>query len=360
MTSEASPVLRSRTVTLLMLAAVAASLLVSTAAPMATAVVGLILFGVLHNLLEIRYVVGRFSSLLTPPFLYLLATLVGAVAVSRLLSGVAPGPARLAEIVLGYAILAAAAQHGLDGRRRVTAWVLLALGAAVSLAFPAYHFLALTHLHNLVPLFFLWDWSRRIASPRGRRAFRAVQVLWAVVVPVVLLAGLVPWALSAHPGMVSSVVGDGQSFLASVTPPGAAGPIAVRVLVVFAFAQTMHYVVWVALLPRVAPDASAAFEARVPWATGPRLWAAGFVAAAVFAVLFGVDFDQGKTLYAALASCTTYLELPVLLVLLAGGAPTAGGSGGTVIPLPATRTVTTDLPAGTPNEAPDEAGRHSA
>ncbi len=93
-----------------------------------------------------------------------------------------------------------------------------------------------------------------------------------------------------------------------------------RLLTVFAFMQTMNYVVWVALMPRVAPDASAAFEARLPWATGPRLWAAGFVAAALFAVLFGLDFAQGRTVYAALSSYTAYLELPVLLAMLVGGA----------------------------------------
>lgn len=364
MTTDAVTVQRWRTVTVLMLGATLAATALATSAPMATAVVGLILFGVLHNLLEVRYVVGRFSDLLTRPFLSLLAVLVTGVAASRLLSGVAPASARIAEIVLGYAILATAAHHGLAGRRRVVVWVALALAAVASLAFPAYHFLVLTHLHHLVPLFFLWDWSRRIASRRGRRAFRAVQVLWAVVVPAALLAGLAPGVLSADPGVVRSVVGDGQTLLASISPPGAAASVAVRVLAVFAFAQTMHYVVWVALLPRVAPDASAAFEARLPWATGPRLWAAGFVAAAVFAVLFGVDFDQARTLYAALASYAVYLELPVLLVLLAGGAAASPGSGGTVIPLPGARTVSTQGPAGFPSggasDSHPEAGRHSA
>jgi hypothetical protein len=148
---------------------------------------------------------------------------------------------------------------------------------------------------------------------------------------------------------------------------------------VFAFMQTMGYVVWIAFLPRVAPDASAAFEARVPWATGARLWAAGFVAAALFAVLFGVDFGRATTLYVALAGVATYLELPVLLLLLAGGL--AGGTavehgpegqdgreggddpgheGGTVIPLPETRGATPQVPFPHPLEGPGSAGRHSA
>ncbi len=322
---------RSGTITLLVLTAVGLSLAIALGAPIATAVIGLILFGILHNLLEIRYVMGRFSGLLGRPFLELLLALISGIVVCRLLAGVIGRPAQLAEIVLGYAILAAAARHGLDGRRRVAAWVGIGAAAAVSLTFPTYHFVVLTHLHNVVPLFFLWEWSRRITSRRGRQAFRAVHLLWVVAIPAVILLGLLDGSLSVDPGIVRSVVGDGQTVLAASAPPGASATVlGMRFLTVFAFMQTMHYVVWVALLPRVAPDASAAFEARVPWVTGPRLWAAGFVAAALFAVLFGLDFAQGKALYAALASYHAYLELPVLLALLVGArslsAPAAGAA----------------------------------
>ncbi|MER7073489.1 hypothetical protein [Terrabacter sp. NPDC000476] len=335
MTSAAAPPSPpARTVTLLVLGAVAAALAAALGSPMATAVIGLILFGILHNLLEIRYVVGRFPGVLGRPFLDLLVGLITGIVVCRLLVGVVGRPAQLAEVVLGYAILAVAAQRGLRGRRRHVAWGVIAVAAIASLSFPAYHFVVLTHLHNVVPLVFLWEWSRRIASRRWSRSFRAVQLLWVLVVPAVLLSGLLDGSLGTDPGIVRSVVGDGQSVLAASAPPGeAATVLGMRVLAVFAFMQTMHYVVWVALMPRVAPDASAAFESRAPWLTGPRLWAAGFVAAALFAVLFGLDFTQGKAVYAALASYHAYLELPVLLALLVGGAAarqataSPGGSG---------------------------------
>ena len=322
---------RSRAITLLVLGAVGASLAVAVGSPIATSVIGLILFGILHNLLEIRYVAGRFSGVLARPFLDLLVALITGIVVCRLLVGVVGRPAQLAEILLGYGVLAAAAWHGLEGRRRVTALAVVGTASVVSLTFPAYHFVVLTHLHNVVPLFFLWEWSRRIVSRRGRQAFRAVQLVWVVAVPAVILLGLIDGSLSADPGIVRSVVGDGQTVVASSAPPGAAATVVgMRLLTVFAFMQTMHYVVWVALMPRVAPDASAAFEARVPWVTGPRLWAMGFMAAAVFAVLFGVDFVQGKALYAALASYHAYLELPVLLAMLLGArglaAATSGGT----------------------------------
>ncbi|MFM6848091.1 MAG: hypothetical protein ACKOVB_03185, partial [Terrabacter sp.] len=309
-TPETPETQRWRTVTLLVLGAVAAALALALGAPIATAVIGLILFGILHNLLEIRYVAGRFSGMLGRPFLDVLVALVTAIVVCRLLAGVVGRTAQLAEILLGYGVIAFAARYGLEGRRRHVVWGVVTAAAAVSLSFPAYHFVVLTHLHNVVPLFFLWEWSRRISSPRGRRAFRAVQLLWVVAIPAVVLAGLLDGALTTDPGIVRSVVGDGQTVLASSAPPGAAATLlGTRLLTAFAFMQTMHYVVWVAVMPRVAPDASASFEARVPWVTGPRLWAVGFLAAAVFAVLFGIDFAQGKALYAALASYHAYLEL---------------------------------------------------
>jgi hypothetical protein len=336
---------RWRTVTLLVLGAVGAALALALGAPIATAVIGLILFGILHNLLEIRYVAGRFSGLLGRPFLELLVALITAIVVCRLLAGVVGRPAQLAEILLGYAVIALAARRGLDGRRRQVAWVVVTAAAVVSLAFPAYHFIVLTHLHNVVPLFFLWDWSRRIGSRRGRQAFRAVQLLWVVAIPVVILLGLLDGSLTTDPGIVRSVVGDGQTVLATSSPPGAAATVlGARFLTVFAFMQTMHYVVWVALLPRVAPDASASFEARVPWVTGPRLWAAGFLVAAVFAVLFGLDFAQGKALYAALASYHAYLELPVLLAMLVG----ARSLSALPAPAPSTADATT-APSGSPS-----------
>jgi hypothetical protein len=55
-----------------MLAATGASLALAVGAPLTATMLGLLLFGVLHNVLEIRYVAGRFATLLTGRFLALL------------------------------------------------------------------------------------------------------------------------------------------------------------------------------------------------------------------------------------------------------------------------------------------------
>jgi hypothetical protein len=192
-------------------------------------------------------------------------------------------------------------------------------GARRRLAGPAYHFVVLAHLHNVVPLVFLWEWARRLPTAAARAGFRIAQVGWVLVVPALILTGVADaWTGAVAPG-VAAFAGepDPGRVLAVSAPPSAVDSVmGVRFLVVFAFLQTMHYVVWVWFLPRYAPDATAAFERRVPALTGRRLWTIGLAGAAVLAVLFVLDYAGGRSVYAALATYHAYLEFPVLLALL--------------------------------------------
>ena len=98
-----------------MLAVAGVSLALATRAPLTVTVLGLILFGVLHNILEIRYVAGRFASLLTGRFLILLLILTTGIALCRLSAQFWPDVARYAEIGIGYLILLAGCRIGLRG-----------------------------------------------------------------------------------------------------------------------------------------------------------------------------------------------------------------------------------------------------
>jgi hypothetical protein len=302
-----------RRVALVPLFALAAggALLVAVRAPLATTVLGLIGFGVLHNVLELRYVAGRFADVLRGRFLLLLVGLVSGIVVCRLAG------ARTPEILLAYAVLAAGVVHAV----RPTGWRVVALAGlgvamAVSLSWPAYHFVVLAHLHNVVPLVFLWEWARTL--PAGRTAFRAAQLLWVLAIPALILAGVFdPW-IAGGPSTVAAFAGTPASVAAPVVPPGVTTGL--RFLVVFAYLQTMHYVVWVGFLPRCAPAAARAFDLRVPWLSGWRPWALGIGVAVLLAVLFVADYRQGRLLYASFASYHAYLEFPVLLALLFGGA----------------------------------------
>ncbi|MGE5829339.1 MAG: hypothetical protein ACM30G_13430 [Micromonosporaceae bacterium] len=285
--------------------------------PIATTVLGLAAFGVLHNVLELRYVLGRFDAILTEPFLWLLLGLISGVVACRLLP---PAFGRPAEIVLCYSRLGVACGWVWRHRRRwllAGALGLLALAGAASLAFPAYHFVVFTHLHNVVPLFFLWQWSASL--PTGRAAVRAVSVGWVLGVPVLLLAGVFDrWLHVSGTGLAGFGGGNGfgvARVAGPLTPPvWVDTTLAVRFLAVFAFLQTMHYVVWVGVLPRYAPEAAA----RVPVLRGRRVWLVGIAGGLALGVLFALDYATGKTLYAAVASYHAYLEFPVLLALILG------------------------------------------
>lgn len=289
--------------------------------PLATTAIALMAFGVLHNVLELRYVGGRFASLLSGTFLKLLVALITGIVVCRLAGAVFGGGwSVLAEIVLTYGLVVAAAWLGL--RRRpvaLVAVVLVVLVAAVtSLSWPAYHVVVITHLHNLVPLAFLWEFSAGLPR-RARLAFRGTQLGWLVAVPAVVLAGLTDGLMADGAAAVERFAGAPAVVAASVTPPGTWGTtVGLRFLTVFAFLQLMHFVVWVFFLPRYAPAAAAAFDARVPWLRGGRAWALGLGVGALLLVLFVVDYGQGRTVYAALASYHAYLELPILLAMLMG------------------------------------------
>ena len=305
--------------------------------PMPTLVLGLVFFGLLAATLSARYLLGRFAALLDPAFVRVEAVLVSGVELSGLLVGTLGRPAQLVATTLSFAVVGVAVGRWSSPSRRVVAWALLSVALTVSLAWPAYHLVVATHLLALTPLGFLWEWSRDVAAP-VRRAFRTAAVTAYVGVPLLLLSGALDRWLSAGPGRVRSVVGDGGVILAATTLPGTEGtPLATRTLAVAAFLATLGYAVWVVLLPRAAPGATAALEARLPWATGPRVWAGAFTAAAGLAVVFALDFRHAAV---ALGAVCAYPVLggTALLVVLAGSGTTSRDVAQKVLPTPGSPT----------------------
>jgi hypothetical protein len=94
--------------------------------------------------------------------------------------------------------------------------------------------------------------------------------------------------------------------------------MALRFLAVFAFLQTMHYVVWVWFMPRHVPEASPSFEQRLPGFTKRTVWLFGAIGTALLAVVLASDYASGKTAYSSVATYHAYLEFPVLLALILG------------------------------------------
>ena len=322
-----SPAPRGTALALGFVATAAGALAATLASSVATMVVGVILLGVLHAILELRYVAGRFSGLalgVGRRFLGVLALLLVGVVLSRLLVGLVGRPAQAAEVVLGYAIVCWAIARVVPAGRRRVAWALTGLAATASLVWPDHHLLGLAYLHLVAVLAFLWDWSRTLPSGRSRQVFRLVQLAWATIIPLAILLGTADAWLGTDTAVVRSLVDDGHAVVEGVVSPGMAGTtLGTRLLAVFAFLQTMHLLVWVVFFPRYAPDAGADLERRLPWLTGARVWAIGFLAAALCAVLLVSDYSSGAAFHDAVTLPHVYVEVLVLLALVARYRPRA-------------------------------------
>ena len=294
--------------------AAAIALALALASPFAVAALGLAIFGALHIVVELRYVIGRFGDVLRGPFLGWLIALITGVALARASTGLI-AHTDLIEVVFGCSVIALGCVYALKAWRPA-ALILVGVLMAVSLWNPSGYFFVFTHAHNLIPLVFVWDWSRRLAT--GRRTFLGVSVGWSIGIPLALLGGLATLASTNVPTWLEPLVGDGSGQLHAAAPPGVVGHAALAYLVVFAFMQTMHYVVWIGFFPTVAPEVSRAFDRRIPLLRGRRLWFLGVGVALALGVAFATDYPTGRALYSLVAAYHAYLELPLLVILFVG------------------------------------------
>jgi hypothetical protein len=264
------------------LAAIAVSLWSALVVPLALTVYGLIAFGLLHNFFELRYVIGRYCLTWTRPVSFLAMTTFPLFVARRLL---VPGPlGALVEIALTYVLIIGTICISSWSVRQKLLLVLPALAAsALSVIHSETHFVALAHLHNVLPLVFLWWWSESLPSGPARTGFRAVQVCWTLVLPLLILAGGIgaPIGPLMMPGSV--LAGDWHAF-------------------------GRH---------KSASLDRALEHARLP----DTRFIAGFAVVLAFslAIVFLMDYWEGRFLYTALASVHAYLELPVILIALAAG-----------------------------------------
>lgn len=285
--------------------------------PMSVSVLGLAALGLAHVMLELRYIIGRFSSTLTGHYAVLMALLLTLVVLGRALTNYAPGLGRGVEIVIGFLILATGARLALRGQARNLAYVVIGLAAGMSLHWPQWYMLFITHIHNLVPVVFLWEWSRRLRSKPWRWAFRGLHLTWASIIPALILSGAFDRFIGRGVGVVADVVGDGMAVVNAAAPPGAELEPAWRFMVAFAFLQTMHYVVWIGFFPLFGRDATRAFERRFPRLNGRVFWPVLIVASVFIFTTFTSNYGVGRSLYSLVAAYHVYLEFPLLLLVLA-------------------------------------------
>jgi hypothetical protein len=283
-------------------ALVALALVISGCAPAWVLALGPLVWGVPHVLADVRYLVVRPGFHRRP-----------AVAIPVVLGLVL-------SIAIGVrgAIAGAAAAAVLS---RAPVWrkiALSALGAALIAAVSAAgrtSDVVFAHLHNFVAIGFFCAWRRR-----GTRLWLVPVCAFAVGAALVLggaLDGLAP--------AVTTRIGTFDLDLARrALAPGLRGVPATRLVLLFAFAQSVHYVVWLALVPaesrsRGAPPSFRQAARALRADLGAWVLALAAVTALVFATWGAIDVDGARSAYLAAASFHGWLEIGAASLFAAEG-----------------------------------------
>jgi hypothetical protein len=319
------------------LVALAGLALACASAPLAVYVVALALFGWAHVLSELRYVDLRFGPRVGRRLRRSLGAGLAPVAVVRAAANLGWLPAAVsAPVELGLVIaLVLAVLPALVGRMsRVIAVIGAAAVAAGVVWAPIHTLLLLAVLHNLTPVGFLAE----VLRGRARRRALAVAAGVFLGLPLVLAGGWIQAGLAAlgwwRPELSLLGAGGLHANMGAYLPAEMrAAPWAVHVFAGAVFAQCMHYVAVIHVLPRRLPGpalalaeraagAPAAAGAVVPWPRADRF----AVALAVFSLAmfagFALDYGSARGAYGVAAAIHAWIELPILLLALGGvGAP---------------------------------------
>lgn len=294
---------RSRRVATLGALSIAATLALTVHAPLLLLAWGPLLLGVPHLVADVRYLFVR-RGLHRRPAVWALVVAPACTA------WVSPRAAIPLLAVAGAGLLVGGAWW----RRALLATAGLALSLVVGW-FGRTGDLVVAHGHNLVALALFVLWTRR-----GARVHAAL-ALGALGAAGLLLAGAFDrWALAA-------LVGGGPLALDRVVrtlAPVADPVLALRLVLAFAFLQSVHYGVWVRLVPeldrprrgpRPFARSLAALADDLGWT--PVLLAA--VAAVGFVLGGAADVESARDLYLRLALFHGPLELGLATLLLAEG-----------------------------------------
>jgi len=255
--------------------------------------VGPVVYGVPHVVADVRYLVVR-PGLHRRRHLWIWAGVPLAAAGSGFWS-----------VPCGLAAAAAVALVSEGPTWKKGAVMVLAAGlATVAFQIGDLSLVCFAHAHNWIALGLWWTWRPRAVGPE-----RFVPWAFVGVTAGILTGVLVPWGPGsgwAPPGLGAASHG----WLA----PGVTEPWATRLVVSYAFAQAVHYGIWLRLVPeedRPQPTPrgfSASWRALVA-DLGPVLVWGALVLGLGFAAWAVADLAQARATYFRMAAFHGYLEL---------------------------------------------------
>jgi hypothetical protein len=285
-------------------------------APIATFLVLIVGFGFLHVLTELRYVDARFSERLDRRWLWLMLALVFCIAGSRtlLIFNVIPYAWGIGiEAAIGVAL--AGLGMVLLPRYRIAVAAFILAFACIAIVSPLHALLTIAILHNLTPLGFF---AERLA-PQERRPVLAILSLPFVVIPLIIATGapldLMHGLTGISPDWTPFAFGPAERHMGAFLPPEMIGERAAYAAFAGAvFAQIMHYLAVIVVLPRIQPVAA---DTLVAWPKGSAFWGFCAVACGALIAFYLSDYGQAKALYGLFAAIHSWIEVPILIAALA-------------------------------------------
>lgn len=296
------------------------ALALTVLAPLWLLLIGPLVLGVPHVVADVRYLlIGRTAGV-TRAAAWALLVPLGGMMVGRVVV-VLGGPHLPAlEVALGAAAMAAAVGFAPVPRAlKLTGLGLVCGVAAVTLISPYDSALVVAHLHNLVALGLWLAWMRG-SGPASRQW--AVVGFFGLCVALLMAGVLEPAALSVD---AWDAPGSGLTMEEMVwtLAPGMSPEWGLRLVLVYAFAQALHYTVWLRMVPQ-----SQTHQPRRAPSTLARAWRelrldigkVGLLIAVILAVLVPVaglfDGPGTRATYLTVVLFHGWLELAVIAHLL--------------------------------------------
>jgi hypothetical protein len=304
------------------LAFAAAALVAATLLPLGTWAVAVAGFGLWHVFVQLRY--GKHLGGVVGGALVGGLGVIVALRLALLTSLLPVLPWSGGATSLELALVAALALVGAALARRLGRVVWLAALASAALVAglttaPTPTILLLAALHNLTPIGFL---AEALPANERRRGLLVASALL-LGVPALVATGL-PWQLATAAGLgwpeasLLDTSGLGAA-IATTLPAGWLDPSAeLHAFSALLVAQLLHYAAVIHVLPRLTTTAMTTTTTEP--ATPALPWSMRLAMAAAIAGLFGLfvaDFGVGRSVYGLFAAVHAWLELPLLLALLA-------------------------------------------
>jgi hypothetical protein len=305
---------RERRVALVGSCLMVTALLSTSALPMWFLVLGPIVWGIPHIVSDVRYLVAR-------PGFHRRPWIVAATGAGIVAAGIGYGVRGGLAGAAGALLFARASRP----RRAIGIAVIGGVFAAAQWAGPLAD-LVFAHAHNAVGVGLWWAWRRR----EGKLHWIPL-VLFAAGCVLILSGAMAP--IAAHTGgFAAPWTGPSARWLARGLAPVPFGAVALRFLVLYAFAQSVHYLVWLRLVPeddRPSPSPRSyaqSFRALRADVGSLVLWLSllGMIGLAVWA---SIHAGQARNGYIQAAFFHGYLELAAGALLWAEAGDRAASIG---------------------------------